>query len=981
MSATTDEAAIQKLGQDLYHAMAGNKPGVFDARFWESKLLAWSMQDPDFKVDLFRFVDVLPMLTDSSDVARAVQEYLLRPGRNLPSGVSTALKMASGSLTAGLGAAAIRRNVTDMAKRFIAGEDTSHAFKVLDTLRRDKLAFTVDLLGEHILSEKEADHYQKRYLEALQDLSEHVANWDEQPLLDTAPFGSIPKANLSIKLSTMYSQMRSVDLEGSVAAIKKRVLPVFLQAKALGVFINVDVEQWDTHDIVYTAFEEIATHPELRNWPHLGIVVQAYLKQSSRDIERLLALVRSRGTPISVRLVKGAYWDVETLLARQRGWECPVFSHKVATDENYERLSLTLIQNANSLRPAFASHNLRSLSHALVAGQKLPKGTLEVQMLYGMAEPERDAILGQGQRIRIYTPIGELLPGMAYLVRRLLENTANESFLRLSHETSVKSEELLKKPTPPAAEDKPQVQGFQSCPLLDLSLKTHRTGMQSALEGVAKTLPLTVPVCIEGKPVPLTGELFARPNPSQNARVVAKVAVASAQDVERAVQVALKAWPAWRDRSLEERGAMLLNLADRLERDRQSLAAWMVWEVGKPWVDADADVAEAIDFCRYYAAQARVELAPRRQGMLPGEDNLLYYEGRGIAAVIAPWNFPLAILCGMSVAALAAGNAVLLKPAEQSSAVGYRLYQHMLDAGIPSQIVAFLPGTGEVTGDALVRNKDVATIAFTGSKDVGLSIVKDAAITQPGQHLVKRVICEMGGKNALIIDADADLDEALTGALHSAFGYSGQKCSACSRLLIHQKVYATAVARLLEGADSIRIGAADHPATVLGPVIDESAHARLLKLIESPPQGARILYRGTAPTGGYYVPPTIVEVTDPQHAFMHEEFFGPILTVYAVRDFDEALQVANATDYALTGGVYSRTPSHLERARRQFRVGNLYLNRGTTGAFVYRQPFGGFGMSGTGPKAGGPNYLLQFADARCTTENTMRRGFAPPTPR
>jgi RHH-type proline utilization regulon transcriptional repressor/proline dehydrogenase/delta 1-pyrroline-5-carboxylate dehydrogenase len=443
------------------------------------------------------------------------------------------------------------------------------------------------------------------------------------------------------------------------------------------------------------------------------------------------------------------------------------------------------------------------------------------------------------------------------------------------------------------------------------------------------------------------------------------------------VATAVRAWPAWRDRPLEERAQLLEHLADRLQTDRLQLAALQVLEVGKPWKEADADVAEAIDFCRYYARQAVVELAPRRQGNMAGEDNLLWYEGRGPSVVLAPWNFPLAILCGMTTATLVAGNTVVMKPAEQASMVAYALFERMLEVGFPPEVVQFLPGIGENVGAYLVAHPAIAQVVFTGSKQVGLTIVEQAARTQPGQPQVKRVICEMGGKNAIIVDADADLDEAVAGVLHSAFGYAGQKCSACSRVIVVGTAYDPFVTRLIDACRSLSLEPAHHPACRLGPVIDEAAYNRLQKVIANPVEGATPLYIGATRAGGFYVPPALFRVEDHDHPLMQEELFGPILAVLHVPSFETALAVAVSTEFALTGAVYSRIPSHLDEARQRFRVGNLYLNRGCTGAMVQRQPFGGFGMSGIGSKAGGPGYLLHFADPRCVSENTMRRGFTP----
>lgn len=345
--------------------------------------------------------------------------------------------------------------------------------------------------------------------------------------------------------------------------------------------------------------------------------------------------------------------------------------------------------------------------------------------------------------------------------------------------------------------------------------------------------------------------------------------------------------------------------------------------------------------------------------------------------MIAPWNFPIAILCGMTAAALVAGNTVVMKPSEQSSACAYELFRHIQAAGVPTNVVQFLPGRGEVVGQRLVDDSRVAVIAFTGSKEVGLRILERAGRTAENQREVKAVVCEMGGKNAIIVDDDADLDEAVSGVLVSAFGYAGQKCSACSRVLTVGSCGDMFAARLVEACARLRIAPAHDPACEVGPVIDRESCERLNGLIENPPAGVECVFRGQPRHDGWYVPPVVFRATDARHPFMQEEQFGPILTWYHAATFEEALCIAQSTPFALTGGVYSRNPKHIAAARARFRVGNLYINRPCTGARVGRQPFGGFGMSGTGTKAGGPGYLAHFAVPRCATENTMRKGFSP----
>src|SRR5690606_12019844 len=689
----------------------------------------------------------------------------------------------------------IKRNVVNMAGNFILGRDAAEAIPLLRKLHGQGIGFTADLLGEATLSHGEAAAYLSRYRDLIESLSAETALWPPDPVLGRNHSGPIPLANVSLKLSALEGRLDPVDAAGCVARLKEKVLPLFLLARRKNVFLNVDLENWQLHGITYDLFEEVLSHPELKDWPHVGIVVQAYLKSAPADLRRLLSLAKGRGAPITVRLVKGAYWDYEVAMAKQWGLPCPVLTSKSATDAQYEALSLELLREHEHLAPAFGSHNLRSLVHALVAAgnMKVPAAAFEIQMLYGMAEPERKVLRARGHRLRVYSPVGALLPGMAYLVRRLLENTSNAGFLRQSHREGEDISALLAPPVPDAgnpAAAGPEVTDmipgdlstpFRNCPRADFALAGERDSFSTALAAWKASLPVRVPVMRDGReePAPDSRPWFS---PNDPGLLIAHVDLASAAQADKAVEAAAKAYPAWRDRPLRQRASLAEKLADILAADRVKLAALQVLEVGKPWQEADLDVAEAIDFCRYYARQALSELAQRAQGQVPGETNILAYQGRGLAAIIAPWNFPLAILCGMSVAALGAGNPAGMKPAEQSSALAHLLYLAMMEAGFPPEAVQFLPGRGEDAGARLVAHPGVAQIAFTGSLQVGEAILREAAGLRPGQPRLKRVVCEMGGKNAIVIDDDADLDEAVPAVLRSAFGYAGQKCSACSRV-------------------------------------------------------------------------------------------------------------------------------------------------------------------------------------------------------
>jgi len=470
-------------------------------------------------------------------------------------------------------------------------------------------------------------------------------------------------------------------------------------------------------------------------------------------------------------------------------------------------------------------------------------------------------------------------------------------------------------------------------------------------------------------------------NPARPTEVVGRLASAGREEAEQAVQAARNALPAWRAAPASERASVLRRAAALMEAERDDLAALEVFEVGKNWREADADVCESIDYLLYYSDEMERLAGPRRLGTLPGEANAYFYESKGVAIIIPPWNFPLAICTGMTAAALVTGNTAIVKPASQSPVIAAAFTDLLRRAGLPDGVVNFLPGPGAEVGEWLVTHPGVHLIAFTGSREVGCRINRLAADLAPGQRHLKKVIAEMGGKNAVIVDSDADLDEAVLGVVHSAFGYQGQKCSACSRAIVLAPVYERFIARLVEATRSLTIGPPEAPEHFMGPVIDEQARQKILRYIEiGTSEAALALPPDMAfPNEGYFVAPTIFTEVSPEAVIAHEEIFGPVLAVIRANDFEQALALALDVDYALTGGVYSRLPAHLEHARRAFRVGNLYLNRKITGAIVGRQPFGGFNLSGIGSKAGGPDYLLQFVNPRTVTENTLRRGFAPRT--
>lgn len=975
------QSQIVNRGEEIIKRMEGqSKASIFSKDFWYGSIMEWSMKNEKFKTNMFRFVDVLPSINSGDEVSRHLKEYFAEDGGALPPVFNVGLGL--GSLAPGLMAGAIKKNVTGMAKMFIAGESPADALPALKKARKNKMTFTVDILGEATLTEAEAKDYSNACIELVSWLAKDAEKWEEVPQIDRDHQGAIPKVNVSVKMTALYSQVKDSAWEDTKTILKDRLRPIFKLGMEKGVFINLDMEQYSVKHLTLEVFTELINEPELRNYKYFGIVIQAYLRDSFEDVKALVDFSQKRGTPFAVRLVKGAYWDYETIEAEQRGWPVPVYLVKAESDANYEVCAKYLLENIKHISPAFASHNVRTLAACMLYAEKLniPKDAIEFQMLYGMAEPVKKTIVDMGYRLREYVPVGDLIPGMAYLVRRLLENTSNESWLRGKFADNKSTAELLKDPAQgltPTSSIIPQKSGkFYNEPLLDFAVKDTREKMIKALDDVKKTLPLNVNIVINNKEHN-ADKVFERVNPSQIDQVVGKIQMATIDQAEQAMQAASTAYKTWKKVPANERAALVDKLAEIMQRDRFQLIATQVLEVGKPWAEADGDIGEAIDFCRYYAKHMRELQKPTRVGGVPGEVSEYIYKSRGVCAVIAPWNFPLAILAGMVTAAAVTGNTVVMKPAEQSTVVAWGLMKMIQEAGFPAGVINFLPGFGEEVGEYIVNHKDTATIAFTGSKAVGLHILQKAALRHPGQNHVKRCIIEMGGKNAVIIDNDADLDEAVDGVLYSAFGFSGQKCSAASRVIVLDEVYEKFADRLVEATKSISVLPAENPKAYMGPVVDKEAYDRMMSLIAQYETQHKLLFKATVMGNGYFVPPTIFGDVPGDSRLAQEEIFGPVIALIRAKDLDQALDIANSTEYALTGGIFSRSPGNIAKVKEELEVGNMYINRGITGAMVDRHPFGGYKMSGIGSKTGGPDYLRQYMEPICVTENTLRRGFAP----
>lgn len=980
------EEQIQQIGTQMLEMARGHKAGLLSAKFYQDKLMDWSMKDHNFKVQLFRFVDAFPTLTTPEMVHDHLVDYLTQPGVKAPPFMDLGLK--AGGVAKGMMAKTISSQIKNMAGNFIAGTDANDALPMLAKLWKNGIAFSVDLLGEACVSNAEADMYQAKYLDLVENLVGEASGWPENERLERDHLGVVPRVNVSIKVTSLCANFTPIAPESSINDFMRRATPVFEAAKRNGVLINFDMEQFELKDLTLDTFMHACETVDFEP----GLAMQAYLKSGVEDARRIAQWAKRTGKVVTVRLVKGAYWDYETIHAEQEGWPCPVWNEKWQTDLCFEKM-VEIFLDACPTKPgeggiklALGSHNVRSIAAALAGLEQrnLPINAIELQMLHGMADQLKHAAEEMGLRVREYVPVGEMIPGMAYLVRRLLENTSNESWLKAGFLDNADTSVLLANP-------ETMQSGYPPVDLCEIAHQRHN-------------LSPGIPEIRNGRPF-YTEPLRDFAHKDQREAFARALESASVQQVNNdrtpdqgleMIRKAHDAFPAWRDFDPIKRAEVLTRVADKMRERRDELAGIVCKESRKTWSEADADVCEAIDFCAYYARFAIPLFTRTRLGKFIGELDELWYQPKGVAVVISPWNFPLAICTGMTVASLVTGNTVVLKPAEQTPGIAKELHdmlaQVLREVDAPDDVLHFCPAPGETTGAALVRDPRIALIAFTGSKAVGLDIIAAAGQTHEDQAMVKRVICEMGGKNAIIVDASADLDEAVLGVRYSAFGFQGQKCSACSRCIVvdpqgpdgpNMKLF---LERLGESTKTLVLGDSTDPNADVAPVIDTEAAENIRKYIQTARDEGLTELVGTKDFPEYdrlaanlpdLITPHIFIGVDESHTIYQQEVFGPVLAVVHAKDFDEALRLANGHKYKLTGGVFTRKPAHIHRAKNEFRVGNLYINRGCTGALVGRQPFGGFGMSGVGSKAGGPDYLMQFVDPRASCENTMRRGFAP----
>ncbi|MGF1688213.1 bifunctional proline dehydrogenase/L-glutamate gamma-semialdehyde dehydrogenase PutA [Photobacterium japonica] len=870
-----------------------------------------------------------------------------------------------------------------MGHQFVLGRTIGEAMKNGKSKRDKGFTYSFDMLGEAALTAQDAEKYGKDYVMAIEAVGR-----DRYQQTTDSPNGS-PDPTVSIKLSALHPRYEVANEARVLDELYHTVLTLLIRARELNVGITIDAEEADRLELSLKLFEKLYTDPAVKGWGRFGLVVQAYSKRALPVLTWLAALAREQGDVIPLRLVKGAYWDSELKLSQQSGYaDYPVFTRKEGTDTSYLACARFLL--APHLRgliyPQFASHNAHTVSAIMaMAGSDALHAAVndgfEFQRLHGMGDALYNHVMAMhGTHVRIYAPVGSHKDLLPYLVRRLLENGANSSFVHRLVDATCPVDRLIQHP----------VDVLES----RTSLHNGLIPLPPAIFGASRRNSAGINIDIASEWVPFAAEVArfathqwqagplingvtvcghaeaARDDspacvhvtaPYDRREKVGRVTYASAAQVDDAITCANEAYPAWANTPVAERAACLQRLADLLEAHTGELVALCHREAGKTIHDGIDEIREAVDFCRFYALQAESELAsPLTVNGYDGTVRTIHQQGRGVFACISPWNFPLAIFLGQVSAALVTGNTVVAKPAEQTSLIAFRAVALMREAGIPAGAIQLLPGTGHTVGAAITSDPRIAGVAFTGSTDTALRI---------NRTLVARdcapvpLIAETGGQNAMIVDSTALPEQVVRDVMRSAFASAGQRCSALRVLYVQQDI-AERVIGLIKGAMAeLQVGDPRLHQTDVGPVIDGTARDTLLTHIQALKNQASLIAQAPCSTScehGDFVAPTAFEI--PSITLLKQEHFGPILHVvrYQASELDNVIAQINQTGFGLTLGVHSRNETTYRHIERRARVGNCYINRDQVGAVVGVQPFGGQGLSGTGPKAGGPHYLLRF---------------------
>ncbi|MHA6287525.1 bifunctional proline dehydrogenase/L-glutamate gamma-semialdehyde dehydrogenase PutA [Maricaulis sp. CAU 1757] len=872
--------------------------------------------------------------------------------------------------------AAVFRAMRIMGEQFVLGRTIGEAIKRAAKGEGELCSF--DMLGEAARTAKDAKRYHRRYLEAIEAVGKQRGDGPVEL-----------EHGVSVKLSALHPKYLAVKEERVMNELYPLLLEQARAAKSYNIGFCLDAEEADRLVISLKLLERLARAPELEGWQGLGLAVQAYQKRAKHVIERLIDLGHETGRRFLVRLVKGAYWDTEIKFSHQMGWpDFPVWTTKPATDLNYLVCARVMLGAPDAIYSQFATHNAHSLAAVRLMAEQAGVDSYEYQRLHGMGEPlyaAAEKMFGD-RPVRVYAPVGSHEDLLPYLVRRLLENGANTSFVHSFLDADVPPEDVARGPFEVAE----TIDRHASIPLpidlygeerdnsigLDLAQKAERKRIEQAFADFETSEPITAAPLVNGQL--LDGAAHQIMSPVDATEYVGTAVDASVDDVNAAFEIAVAAQPGWDARGGKARGAILRAMGDALENDMPRLLALMSREAGKTLADGIAEVREAVDFCRYYAAQAEREFdsAVRLPGPA-GETNHLGMKGRGVFVCISPWNFPLAIFTGQVAAALAAGNTVIAKPAEQTPLVAFEAVRMFQKAGLPASVLHFLPGTGEIVGAALTNDPRTAGVAFTGSTEVARAINRSLAARETA---IAPLIAETGGLNGMFVDTTALREQVVDDAVSSAFGSAGQRCSALRLLFLPEDTADELIESLAGAMDELKVGDPADPATDVGPVIDNEAREILLRHMERMEGSAKVIKQldpGEWVERGFYFGPALVEL--PSLDMIDREVFGPILHVirYRRKDLGAMARELAAKGYGLTLGIHSRLESFHRQVQSIVPAGNVYVNRNMVGAVVGVQPFGGEGLSGTGPKAGGPHYLHRFAGERTVTINIAAQGGDP----
>lgn len=862
-----------------------------------------------------------------------------------------------------------------MGKQFVLGRTMKEALKNSEDKRKLGYTHSYDMLGEAALTRKDAEKYYTDYANAITELGAQSYNENESP-----------RPTISIKLSALHPRYEVANEDRVLTELYDTVIRLIKLARGLNIGISIDAEEVDRLELSLKLFQKLFNSEATKGWGLLGIVVQAYSKRALPVLVWLTRLAKNQGDEIPVRLVKGAYWDSELKWAQQAGEAAyPLYTRKAGTDVSYLACARYLLSDATrgAIYPQFASHNAQTVAAISdMAGDR----NHEFQRLHGMGQELYDTILAEAsaKAVRIYAPIGAHKDLLPYLVRRLLENGANTSFVHKLVDPKTPIESLVVHPLTTLTGYKTLANNRIVLPAdifgserknskgLNMNIISESEPFFAALEQFKNTQWQAGPL-VNGKT--LTGEHKTIVSPYDTTQTVGQVAFADKAAIEAAVASAEAAFTSWARTPVETRASALQKLADLLEENREELIALCTREAGKSIQDGIDEVREAVDFCRYYAVQAKKMMA--KPELLPGptgELNELFLQGRGVFVCISPWNFPLAIFLGQVSAALAAGNTVIAKPAEQTSIIGYRAVQLAHQAGIPVEVLQFLPGTGATVGSAITADERIGGVCFTGSTGTAKLINRTLA-NRDGAIIP--LIAETGGQNAMVVDSTSQPEQVVNDVVSSSFTSAGQRCSAL-RVLFLQEDIADRVIEVLQGAmDELVIGNPSSVKTDVGPVIDATAKANLDAHIDHIKQVGKLIKQMPLPAGtenGHFVSPTAVEIDSIK--VLEKEHFGPILHIirYKAAELSQVINEINSTGFGLTLGIHSRNEGHALEVADKVNVGNVYINRNQIGAVVGVQPFGGQGLSGTGPKAGGPHYLTRFVTEKTRTNNITAIG-------